>query len=146
MAELDFLPFVEGKNLTATNLNVLVNAIADGSIFTSPSGISDALNTFGNQLAAMNIRVTNLENLSHYLPTREQFVLTANQPSITVTQMPIIDSESVNLNGVELTKDGIPLGFVGNYTLATRTITFSAAVRDTIQAGDVVIVRYWYQD
>lgn len=145
MAELDFLPFVEGEVLTPAILNALVDAIADGTIFTSATELTEALSTMGQRLDLIEDRVTALEALNKYSSIREQFTLTESQATVALSKAPRLDSELLFLNGVGLNKDDVPSGFVGEYSLAGSTIALGPGLIAQIAAGDILAVKYDYQ-
>jgi len=143
---LDFLPFKEGDKLTPAVLNELVGSIRDGSIFTESAEnvVGDVMTTVSDDTHSLEARVTILESSMPGRMTREQFTLTDLQESQAISKVPVVDSELVFLNGQLLSKTGVPLGFVGDYTLTNRTFAFNPEVYARIVAGDVLVVTYWY--
>ena len=142
---LDFLPFEEGDKITPAKLNALVAAIMDGSIFTedASNSIGEIMGAVHNELTSLEGRVTVLEEHGNSRPFREQFTLTAGQTSQSISKVPDTDSEIVSLNGQVLSKTGVPLGFIGDYTLINRTFNFHIDVSQRVETGDTLIISYW---
>jgi hypothetical protein len=141
---LDFFPFQEGQVLEASDLNELVEAIQDGTIFINTTFISSQLSTASSRLNGLEARVTLLESLQATLSMREQVELSAGQGAVNLSQVPILDTELLFLNGMSLAKSGIPIGYVGDYSLSGSTITFNTELSSQILAGDVLVVQYRY--
>jgi len=145
MADLSFLPFGEGDQLTAYKLNNLISAISDGTIFVPG-------NIIGEFIAALGARVYTLENkvaaLENYLATqnkREQYILTHQQAVLQLEKVPQLDSELLVLNGLTLSRDEEPLGVLGDYTLAGKIITLTSALALNVIEGDRLTVVYRYE-
>ena len=113
---LDFYPWQPGDVIKAEDLNALVQAIQDGTIFLNTTYLSEQLATTSSQLTNLTQRVTYLESLTALASIREQFTLTAGQSVISLSKVPSLDSEIVVMNGLSLSKTGIPTGFVGDYS------------------------------
>lgn len=141
---LDFYPWKEGQVIKSKDLNALVEAIQDGTIFLNTTYISDQLSTTSSRLTGLEDRVTYLESLNATLGMREQIVLTAGQGIIGLSKTPILDTELLFLNGISLSKSGVPSGFIGDYTLSGSTLTFNTELSSQIVAGDMLVVSYRY--
>lgn len=141
---LDFLPFTSGTLLTPDLLNELVGAIQNGTIFTDTSYISGLLAANSATIAALTVRVSNLEAELSNVDKREQFQLVANQLVVGLSSVPNLDSEVLFLNGMGLSKTGTPAGFVGDYSISGSTITLNSDFYSLIDAGDLLVVKYSY--
>lgn len=142
---LDFLPFQTGQLITADDLNALVAAIQDGSIFLNVSYITTQLSTTGVRLTDLEARVAYLESLQASLAIRDPFILAAGQSVVNLAKTPILDTETLFLNGAGLAKTGIPIGFVGDYTISGSVITFNSELATQILDGDQLAVCYRYE-
>lgn len=142
---LDFYPWQPGQTIKAEDLNELVRAIQDGTIFLNTTYLSEQLSTTSTRLNGLEQRVTFLESQAALLSIREQFTLAAAQGIINLSKTPSLDSEIVILNGLSLSKSGIPLGFVGDYSLAGSTLTLNPDLATQVVAGDILVVVYRYE-
>jgi len=142
---LDFLPFEEGQTITPEDLNALVGAIQDGSIFVGTSFVGDLVSTLGDRVTALEARTDVLEAVQAKQRAREQFSLTAGQSVINIAKVPLLDSESVSLNGINLSKTGLPVGFVGDFSLSGSVITINTELAATVEVGDILIVMYDFE-
>ena len=142
---LDFLPFEDGQVITASDLNALVQSIQDGTIFLSTTIISGQLQTMSTSIINLDTRVGYLESLMAQLPIREQFSLTAAQGTINLSKAPLLDSELVFLNGLSLSKSGVPVGFVGDYSVSGSSIVLDAELSSQVIDGDMLVIQYRYE-
>lgn len=142
---LDFLPFREGQVLKAEDLNALVTAIQDGTIFLNTSYISEQLSNSGTRISGLESRVTYLESLISEISIREQFSLSSGQSIVGLSKTPNLDTELIFLNGLSLSKSGVPNGFIGDYSISGSTITFNTELASQIEAGDMLVVKYSYE-
>ncbi len=145
MAINDFYPFEDGQVITAAEWNELFSAIADGSFFTASSPISDQISTLADRVAALEARMNGVASMILRQRAREQFVLSANQASIVLSNAPVLDTEMVAVNGQVWSKTGVPTDFVGDYSLTGNTITFNPEQVVNIAAGDVVVITYDFE-
>jgi hypothetical protein len=141
---LDFLPYTAGQKITAEDLNALVQAIQDGSIFLDTTYIGAGLSANSTAILALSNRVDVLELVQARVDIREQFILTAAQSVIGLSKTPLLDSEVVFLQGMGLSKSGIPLSFVGDYSISGSTLTLNVQLAGLVEAGDLLIVKYTY--
>lgn len=144
MATLSFLPFEDGDPITADDLNQLVQAIMDGSIFSATAtGVVPAIITpLQTSVATLQAQVANLQTFVQLISYRQQFQMTTGQSTINLSNVPVLDSELVFLNGVSLAKDDLPPGYSGDYTITGSVITLDLAVSVAILNTDVIEVVY----
>lgn len=143
---LDFYPFKEGDRLTPAVLNAFVESIMDGSIFSSTATnfVASTMATIGARVTSVEARLVVVEALQAKSRIREQVVLTLNQPSFTLSKTPLIDSEMISLNGMSMSKSGLPIGFVGDYSISGRVITINPELANQILDGSIVVAAYEY--
>ena len=141
---LDFLPFTDGQVTTAANLNALVAAIQDGTIFVNTTYISEQLSLMSQQVISLTSRVNALQSLQDSLSMREQFILTAGQSVVQLSQIPILDTELLFINGISISKTGIPLNYSGSYTISGKVITLNTQLASIITSTDEMAVQYRY--
>ena len=139
---LDFLPFETGQTITADDLNQLVTAIQDGTIFLNTTFISEQLATSSSRLNALESSVALLEAQQTVLAIREQFTMTSGQAIVNLSKTPVLDTELLSLNGLSLSKTGVPISFVGDYSVAGSTITFNVELASQILDDDLLVVTY----
>ena len=144
MATLDFLPFEDGDPLTAADLNSLVQSIMDGTIFsaTATGVVPGIITPLSTSVLTLQAQVAQLETFVQLVSYREQFAMTAGQSTIGLSQIPVLDSELVYLNGISLAKSGLPPGSTYDYTISGSVITLDPAVSVAILATDVIEVVY----
>lgn len=142
---LDFYPFKDGQVLKAEDLNELVRSIQDGTIFLNTTYISEQLSNAGTRLTGIEQRVSYLESLSASLFMREQKVLSSGQLTVGLEKPPILDSELLFINGISLSKTGVPLSFVGDYSISGSTITFNTELASQLVDGDIFVIQYRYE-
>lgn len=142
---LDFLPFKPGQVITAEDLNALVSAIQDGSIFTDASYISSLLSENGAVITALDARVSVLETTKSFANIREQFLLSVNQSVVGLSKVPLLDSEWVSIAGVNLSRMGLPVSFIGDYNISGSTLTLNSQLAAKVREGDLLIVKYMYE-
>jgi hypothetical protein len=121
----DFYPFTDGQKITAAQWNEIFGAVQDGTFFLDTTPISDSIATLADRVTALELRVDNLELVRAWRTNREQFILTAGQTYLQLTHTPILDTEVPVLNGMTLAKNGIPLGFVGDYYMDGSRVQFT---------------------
>ena len=142
---LDFpYPIADGTVITGAMLNNLIASIQDGTIFTSPSYVGDLVGPLMTRVAALEDSVTILQGEALNNCMRDQFTLRANQPRVTLSKVPVLDSESVYINGSLLNRDGIPPDSVNDYSVAGGIISFEPAFSLSIKSGDKCVVTYQY--
>jgi hypothetical protein len=141
---LTFLPYKPGQTITAADLNALVQAIQDGTIFLDTTYVSSGLAANSSAILALSNRVTTLESIQARVDIREQLALVAGQSIIGLSKTPLLDSEVVSLAGVMLSKSGIPLSFVGDYSISGSTLTLNSQLAGLVEDGDLLIVKYTY--
>jgi hypothetical protein len=142
----NFYPFKEGDRLTPDVLNNLVESIMDGSIFSTSASslVASTMATMGARVTSVEARLVVVENEQAKSGIREQFVTTLHQGTLTLSKTPLLDSEMVSINGMNLSKSGIPSGFVGDYSISGRVITFNTELANQIPADAVLVVVYDY--
>ena len=143
---LSFYPFQEGFTISAAVLNELVEAIQDGSIFTSTGFVQDLVTTLDARVAVLEAEVAVLENTINKAFKREQKILTAGQSVINLSKAPALDSEIITLNGLGLSRDGLPeLTDTADYSISGSIITLGGQLALQIQDGDRLTVVYQYE-
>ena len=142
---LDFYPWQEGQVIKAADLNKLVESIQDGTVFLNTTYISEQLSSTSTRLNGIEDRVSFLEGQQGLLNIREQFVMVLGQTLVNLSQTPVLDGELLFLNGLSLSKSGVPVGFVGDYSLAGSTVTFNTELSSQIVAGDILVAMYRYE-
>jgi hypothetical protein len=142
---LEFLPFEEGQIITADDLNALIGAIQNGSIFIVPSALGTQLNTLGSRLNSSEARLDILESFIARQTQREQFTLTIGQSIINLSKTPLLDSEVPALNGLFLAKSGVPVGFSGDYSISGSQITLVPELASLVESGDIFIISYEFE-
>lgn len=142
---LSFFPFQKGQRLTPEILNELVQAIQDGSIFTSTSFVSGLVTTLDTRVDTLETTVTALETVLATNSIREQFTMTTGQSTVALSKTPVLDTDLVFLNGKLLHKDGVPAGFSGEYTVSGSTLTLVSTFAATILAGDKLAMTYSFE-
>lgn len=145
MAIEDFYPFTAGKKVTADQWNELIEAIRNGSFFLDNTIISGEIATLADRVTALELRMDQQEAVKGWRMIREQFVLSENQDFIQLSNTPLLDSENLVLNGVSLAKNGIPLGFEGDYYMDGSRIQFTPERILNIEAGDQIVVLYQFE-
>lgn len=145
MAIEDFFPFVDGQRITAEQWNELFTAIRNGSFFLDTTPISEQIVSLSDRVTALELRVGELEQIQKWRMMREQFVLTDHQSYIQLSHTPLLDSEDPILNGMSLAKNGIPVGFLGDYYMDGSRVQFTDERKAEIFAGDQVVVLYQYE-
>ncbi len=145
MAISDFYPFKPNQKVTNEQWNELFTAIQNGTFFLDVEPIAKQLNSISTRVEALEIRMDNVEQTLAYQRKREQFVTEIHQQFVDLEDVPRLDSEMVFLNGQAMSKSGIPYGFVGDYSIDGRRITFNPAWHPQILAGDVIVVEYEFE-
>lgn len=138
----DFYPFNDGQKITAAQWNELLDAIRDGSFFLSDAGIGNQIQNLEDRVVVLEQEVAFLKGYNARSFIRAQFELTLGQASVDMVDVPILDSEMVHLNGLMLSKTGVPAGFVGDYSLSGSIITFNPELKNQIVAGDILTIVY----
>src|ERR1035437_1213725 len=125
MPPLNFLPFSDGEKISANDLNQLVQAIMDGTIFSgSVVGVVEAIITpLSASVLNLQSQVAVLQTYVQQIAYREQFQMANGQSTISLSNTPSLDSELVLLNGISLSKDGLPPGYTGDYSISGSVIT-----------------------
>lgn len=141
---LEFYPWQTGQVVKAEDLNELVEAIQNGSIFLNTTFITEQLNTNDSRITGLEDRVSYLETLQGLISIREQFVMTTGQALVNLSKVPSLDTELISLNGLSLSKTGVPVGFSGDYSLSGSTLNFNVELSSQIEAGDILVVTYRY--
>lgn len=141
---LDFLPFKSGQTITAEDLNALVGAIQDGSIFAPGNVVGDLIGPLGDRVTALEFQVSNLAHVQATQNQHEQIPLTALQSVINLEKTPTIDGELVFLNGMALYKNDLIPAAVHDYTISGKVITLDPALAAQIVDGDLLLVAYEY--
>jgi hypothetical protein len=141
---LDFYPYQPGQVLTADDLNALVAAIQDGSIFTTVSFVSSMVTTLDARVTTLEDQIPELQAKLGVLFKKKQISLTTGQSIIGLDNVPMIDSEIIALNGVVLAKTGTPIGFVGDYVISGSTVTLATELALQIINGDRLVITYAY--
>lgn len=144
MATLSFLPFVDGVPILAADLNQLVQSIIDGTIFSATAtGVVPAIITpLSASVATLQAQVANLQSFVRLISYRQQFQMTSGQSTISLSKLPVLDSELVFLNGISLSKDDLPPGYIGDYKISGSLITLDPAVSVAILSTDVIEIVY----
>jgi hypothetical protein len=142
---LNFLPFKDGQVLTTTDLNDLVDAIRNGTIFDQSSIVGDLVSSLGGRVTILETKVAILEAQLKLKSLREQAEATLNQASINLSKTPALDSELVYQNGLLLSRDDEPAGVSGDYTISGSIIIFTPARVLEIEAGDRLTVVYQFE-
>lgn len=137
-------PIESGQKITADLLNQLVAAIQDGSIFTSTSFVSELVTTLDARVSVLETQVAVLNTRQSVSTIREQFVPTSGQTTVLLSHPVILDSEHIYLNGVSMAKSGLPLSFVGDYTVSGSTVTFVNSIALNFVSTDLIQVVYQY--
>ena len=145
MAISDFYPFQPGQVVTPAQWNEMFTAIQNGSFFLDTTPISDQIKTLADRVSALELRVTNLEHQKSKITVREQFTLIQNQTYVQLTHTPVLDTENTVLNGMSLAKNGIPLGFVGDYYMSGSKVMFTSERILNVFNGDLCVVIYQYE-
>ena len=145
MAIDDFYPFVDGQRITAAQWNELFGAIQNGSFFLDTTPISEQLTSLADRVTALELRVNELEYIQKWRMMREQFVLEDHQSYVQLTHTPLLDSENPVLNGMSLAKDGIPLGFTGDYYMDGSRVQFTDPRKALVVNGDQIVVIYQFE-
>ncbi len=145
MSQISWFPLTAGQKITADMLNEMIAAIQDGSIFTSSAFVSDLVTTLDSRVASLELEVAALNTVARTISLREQFVLTAGQSTITLSQVPELDSEILFLNGQCLAKSNYPSGFSADYSISGNTITLVNELALTVVAGDLLGIVYRYE-
>ena len=141
----DFYPFTDNKKVTATQWNELIEAIRNGSFFLDETVIGGEIHSLVDRVEALELRMDYQESIKAWRTIREQFILTENQEYVQLTHTPLLDSENLILNGISLAKNGIPLGFVGDYYVEGSRIQFTAERILNIEAGDQLVIIYQFE-
>lgn len=141
----DFYPFKDNQKISAAEWNELLAAIASGEFFTDEAVVSESIQGLAARVSSLEARVDYLYGLKARQRKRQQFILAANQASVVLDNVPMLDSETVSLNGQVWSKTGIPEGFFGDYSLEERTITINPEQSINIAAGDVLVVTYEFE-
>ena len=141
----DFYPFQDNQKVTAAQWNALFTAIANGEFFLDESFVSEEIQNLAARVTSLEIRIDYIYNLKARQRKRQQFILTDNQESVMLDSVPLIDSETVSLNGQVWSKSGIPEGFVGDYSLSGKTLTFNPEQSTLMVAGDIFVVTYEFE-
>jgi hypothetical protein len=142
---ISWFPLQEGQLLTAAMINEMIAAIQDGSIFTSAAFVNDLITTLDARVDSLEAQVNTLNQVAHFLSIREQFTLTAGQSIINLTNAPEIDSELLFMNGMSLAKSGIPISYIGDYSLSGSIITLTSELALQVVDGDLLVVAYRYE-
>jgi hypothetical protein len=145
MAINDFYPFQPNKKVTLEQWNELFEAIADGSFFLQGAPIADLVATLASRVAALEQSMAFLSALKGRNFAKKNAVLADLQSQVTLTHTPVLDSEQVFLNGVALTKTGVDIDFIGDYSVDSMVITLHPDVAREIAAGDILSVTYQYE-
>jgi hypothetical protein len=145
MMAISWYPLQSGQKLSAKLFNELVEAIQDGSIFTSVSFVSTLVTTLESRIATLEAQIAILQDYQQLNSIREQFSLTLGQGTIILNQVPILDSEMLFVNGMALAKTGVPIGLSADYTVSGNTINLTTELALQIQAGDILVVTYRYE-
>lgn len=145
MAIEDFYPFRDNQKITAAQWNELIDAIRDGSFFLDETAIGTEIHTLTDRVEALELRMDHVELIRTWRTIREQFVLTEHQEYVQLTHTPILDTEQPVLNGMTLSKNGIPMGFVGDYYMDGSRVQFTAERALNIVAGDQLVVIYQFE-
>jgi hypothetical protein len=141
----DFYPFQDNKKVTAAMWNELITAIQNGSFFLDETVIGGEIHSLVDRVEALELRMDYQESIKAWRTIREQFILTENQEYVQLTHTPLLDSENLILNGISLAKNGIPLGFVGDYYVEGSRIQFTAERILNIEAGDQLVIIYQFE-
>ncbi len=136
MAISDFYPFQEGQVVTAAQWNELFNAIKDGSFMLTSTDIGNIV----SRISTLEQNMGYFISLRSKIARRYQVVLSVGMDRVLLPFLPILDSESLFLNGVYLHKTDTV--FNGDYTIDGRTILFSNELKNEIEDGDVLTVTY----
>lgn len=143
---LSFFPFVDGDLITGAILNELIIAIQNGSIFTSTSFVGDLITTLDARVAALESDVAALKLRLSMAKKRDQFILTAQQAVVNLTKTPVIDGELVFLNGVSLSRSGLPnITDTADYTISSSVITLETDLALQIVDDDKLTVVYDFE-
>jgi hypothetical protein len=141
----DFYPFVDGQPVTAAQWNFLFGLIASGEFIVGGTALGDELANMSGRLTVLEQEVAYLKQLKSKQSKREQFVLTAGQTLVDLQNPPILDSEVISIEGVFMSKTGLPVGFVGDYSINGATITINPELTSNIEGGEIMVVVYQYE-
>jgi hypothetical protein len=145
MAVHDFWPFHDNQKITASQWNELMVSIQNGSFFLDTAPIADQINSLSARQTALELRVGELEALKSYQHKTMQYQLAQHQVRIELENPARLDSEILALNGTVLSKNGIPLGFVGDYAIDGNVITLNDAWIPLVAEGDMLVVNYEFE-
>ena len=143
------------NNISADEIKALYESLPNTNAFTDSEktklaaitntflGLTDTPADFtgqGNKFIRVNVAENGLEfaaSASSSTDLRNTFNCTANQLVYVLSNIPILNSEIVSLNGVEIYK-----GVSYDYTLSGNIITLNAGWNGNIFVGDVLSVKY----
>lgn len=145
MANLNFFPFVPGQVVTTDQWNRIFNSIADGSFFSDATAVSASVRSLSLRVTSLELQMAYVRAIQGRQYKREQFVMTAGQTTVNLQNSPKQDSDVYTMNGVNLSKSGYPIGFIGDLTLSGSLITFNPDLSNQIVAGDILVVTYQYE-
>ena len=142
----EFFPFTPSETVTADQWNFIFGMIRDGSFFLSDAGIGSEIESLSDRVTGIETQMGYLNELQRRQHNRQQIVLSANQTQMNLTYPPILDSETVYLNGVFFSKSGVPdPGFIGDYSIDGAVITVHPSWSAIIKDGDIMVIVYQFE-